>query len=215
MVADRLADTLSVLLMTLAVFILAQDAIITYMVEVNIYDSIHALVASPWLWTVGGLIIAACACFIYFCRETAIVKRLYNMYLGLWAGFAGIMKMPHKTLWLLYTILIWGSYFVEMWLAFYSFRETADYISYHGVLAVFVTFIFGSIAMGVPTTGGIGPWQWAVMIAITNVYGIMTRTDALAFANVVLGAQTLLTILLGLYTFIAIALDKRQKQLSR
>ena len=63
--------------------------------------------------------------------------------------------------------------------------------------------------MGVPANGGIGPWQWAVMIAITDVYGIMNRTDALAFANVVLGTQTILMILLGLYTFIAIALDKR------
>ncbi len=209
MVADRLADTVTVFLMTVAVFLLARDAIVTYMIEIEIYDRIQALISSPWLWIIGLLLVAGLVCFLHVRRHTPLVQRLRNLYLGLWEGFAGIMKMPRKGIWLLFTVLIWGSYFVEMWLAFYSFRETGDYVAAHGILAVFVTFIFGSLAMGVPANGGIGPWQWAVMIAITDVYGIMNRTDALAFANVVLGTQTILMILLGLYTFIAIALDKR------
>lgn len=212
MVADRLADTITVLLMTIAVFFLARNAIVTYIVETEIYDRIHALISSPWVWIAGVLLIIGFIYFVRFHSSSRIMRKLRAIYTGLWEGFAGIMKMPRKGLWLLFTLLIWGSYFVEMWLAFYSFDECAEYIDLHGVLPVFVTFIFGSLAMGVPSNGGIGPWQWAVVLAINGVYGIMNQTDSLAFANIVLGTQTLLMILLGLYTFIAIALDRRHNQ---
>lgn len=46
------------------------------------------------------------------------------------------------------------------------------------------------------------------MIALAGIYGI-DRNVALAFATVSLGLQTLLTIALGLYTFAAIAIDRR------
>lgn len=208
MVADRLADTITVLIMTIGVFFTARNAIVTYMVETEIYDRIRALASSPWVWGASIAIIAGLVCFLHF-RRNSYIQKLRGLYSGLWQGFAGIMKMPRKGLWLLFTVLIWGSYFVEMWLAFYSFSETGAYVDSHGLLPVFVTFVFGSLAMGVPSNGGIGPWQWAVVLAINGVYGIMGQTDSLAFANIVLGTQTLLMILLGLYTFIAIALDKR------
>ncbi|MDE6120664.1 MAG: UPF0104 family protein, partial [Muribaculaceae bacterium] len=55
---------------------------------------------------------------------------------------------------------------------------------------------------------GIGPWQWAVMFAL-GIYGI-GRTESSAFANLVLGCNTLLIIILGIFTFVAIALDKKK-----
>jgi hypothetical protein len=209
MVADRLTDTLTVLLMTIAVFIFANDAIVTYLVEVDIYNKIHAILTSRTVWCiiVAGIIISATIGYYY--RKSAFVQRLYSICADLWHGFAGIKAMPHKGVWLLLTFGIWGCYFTSMWMAFYSFEETGAYLASHGILPAFVTFVFGSLAMGVPSNGGIGPWQWAVMFAITHVYGIMSQLDALAFANMVLGTQTILTIILGLYTFVAIALDKR------
>ena len=62
--------------------------------------------------------------------------------------------------------------------------------------------------MGVPSNGGIGPWQWAVIFAL-GIYGV-GATQAGAFGNLVLGSQTLLLIALGIFTFIAIALDKKK-----
>ena len=61
--------------------------------------------------------------------------------------------------------------------------------------------------MGVPSNGGIGPWQWAVIFAL-GIYGL-DGARAGAFANLVLGCNTLLLIALGLFTFAAIALNKR------
>ena len=63
--------------------------------------------------------------------------------------------------------------------------------------------------MGVPSNGGIGPWQWAVIFAL-GIYGV-GRAPASAFANLVLGCNTLLLIVLGIITFIGIAADRKRK----
>lgn len=66
--------------------------------------------------------------------------------------------------------------------------------------------------MGVPSNGGIGPWQWAVVFGL-SLYSIpgLTKEYATTFANLVMGTQTLLLIALGIFTFICIAVDKRRK----
>ena len=63
--------------------------------------------------------------------------------------------------------------------------------------------------MGVPSNGGIGPWQWSVIFAL-GLYGL-AQGPATAFANLVMGCQTLLLILLGLFTFVCIAFDNKNR----
>ena len=91
---------------------------------------------------------------------------------------------------------------------FYAFPFTENLLHTHGILAALVTFVLSSIAMGVPSNGGIGPWQWAVIFAL-GIYGV-GKAEAGAFANLVLGCNTLLLIALGIFTFIGIALDKQK-----
>jgi len=85
----------------------------------------------------------------------------------------------------------------------------------NGALAVLVCFVLSSIAMGVPSNGGIGPWQYAIIfgLAIYRPAGVDAdayAANSAAFANLVLGAQTCLLIVLGLWTFIYIALSKKK-----
>jgi hypothetical protein len=63
--------------------------------------------------------------------------------------------------------------------------------------------------MGVPSNGGIGPWQWSVIFGL-SIYGMAIDGISVAFANLVLGSQTCLLIILGIITFTAIALEKRR-----
>ena len=80
----------------------------------------------------------------------------------------------------------------------------------YGATAVLVCFMFSSLSMGVPSNGGIGPWQWAVIFGL-SLYAVpgLTKGYATSFANLVMGSQTLLLILLGIFTFICIAVQKR------
>ena len=83
------------------------------------------------------------------------------------------------------------------------------------VLAVLVMFVLSSIGMGVPTNGGLGAWHVAIIFGL-SLYGVgVFATNnfdprASAFAMLVWGFQTLLLIVLGIYAFTSMAIDRRR-----
>ena len=208
MVADRLADTFTVLTLTIVTFFLATHELGSYLSNnSSTLENIYTVATSPWLW----LGVAACAAgawwFLSRPTENRLIKKLQEFVKGLWQGFAVVATMPGKGRWLLLTFCIWGCYFFQLYIAFYAFDFTSDIIRNYGILAPLVTFVLSSLAMGVPSNGGIGPWQWSVIVAL-GMYGL-AKEPATAFANLVMGCQTLLLILLGIFTFVCIALDKK------
>jgi len=210
MVADRLADIFTVVQIAIITFILAAGPLTTYFSgNKAAYNDLISKLTSPWLC--GSLLVLAAALWWLFGYKTknTVILKIRKAVQSLWDGFAIVFTMPHRWLWLALTICLWGCYFIQMWVAFYAFPFTAAIAGQHGVTAVLVTFVLSSILMGVPSNGGIGPWQWAVIFAL-SLYGL-GRTPASAFANVVLGTQTLMVIALGIFTFAAIALDKNRK----
>lgn len=76
-------------------------------------------------------------------------------------------------------------------------------------------FVLTSLSMLVPSNGGIGPWQWAMIFALglysADIPGL-DKSYMASFANLSLGVQTISSIILGLFTFAWIALDKRSKR---
>lgn len=216
MVADRLADTVTVALLTLVTFLLASGALLSYVKEnPAAYEGMMATLSSPWLWI--GLAVAVAAVWWLFTakKENKIVKKTRAAVKDLWEGFAVVARMDGKGRWLFLTLLIWGCYFSQLYVAFFAFPFTTEVVETHGALAVLVCFALSSIAMGVPSNGGIGPWQYAIIfgLAIYMPHGAdkdLYTANSTAFANLVLGAQTCLLILLGLWTFIYIALSKKR-----
>ena len=210
MVADRMADTVTVLVLTLSTFLLASGAITQYLAQnTALYEKVIALISSPWLWVAFVAFIALTWWILAKKRDNKIVAKIIEFAKGLWVGFAAIAKMKGKGQWLILTFAIWGCYFIQLFVAFFAFKETSAVVENHGIIAVLVCFVFSSIAMGVPSNGGIGPWQWAVIFGL-SIYGLPTNGISLAFANLVLGSQTILLIILGIYTFTAIALANRR-----
>lgn len=209
MVADRMADTVTVLVLTLSTFLLASGAITQYLAQnTALYEKVIALISSPWPWVAFVAFIALTWWILAKKRDNKIVAKIIEFAKGLWVGFAAIAKMKGKGQWLILTFAIWGCYFIQLFVAFFAFKETSAVVENHGIIAVLVCFVFSSIAMGVPSNGGIGPWQWAVIFGL-SIYGLPTNGISLAFANLVLGSQIILLIILGIYTFTAIALEKR------
>ncbi len=213
MVADRLADTVTVLTLTIITFLLASSALMAFLQKYpEVYTGIINLVSSPWVWT--AIIAVAAFAWWFFARKTEnkFALKIKQAVRELWEGFAVIATMKGKGRWLFYTLLIWGCYFFQLYVAFFAFPFTADIAINDGAIAVLVCFVLSSIAMGIPSNGGIGPWQIAVIFGL-GIYGL-DRVNAGAFANLVLGSQTLLLILLGIYTFIAISFEKRRTPVS-
>lgn len=203
MVAERLVDMCTVVLILTATFFLASGHMIDYLQgSAGAVGELAGMLGSPWMWALfaGGLT----GGWIYVARSRSpLALKVREAVSGLWHGFAVLATMPGRGRWLLLTIAIWGCYFVQLYVAFYAFPFTAALTSAPGgVIAVLVTYVLSSVAMGVPSNGGIGPWQWAVIFALGS-YGI-GRAESGAFANMVLGTQTLLLIALGILTFACI-----------
>lgn len=213
MVADRLSDTLTVIILTAATFIFASPSMKSYLQQnPESYMRIVRLLESPWLWC--GIAAAIGAVVFLFRRfpNNGVVRKVREFASGLWKGFAAVGTMKGRGRWVLLTVLLWGCYFTQLFVAFFSFPGTAEVVARHGVQAVAVCFVLTSLSMGVPSNGGIGPWQWAMIFGLM-IYstGIpeMTHQYANSFANLVMGSQTLLLIALGLFTFVCIGLEKK------
>ncbi len=218
MVAERLADTVTVLSLTLITFLLASSSIMAFVQKYpQVYSGIMNIVTSPWVWGVGAAVVIF---FIWFFRrrsENKAVVKIKNALRELWLGFAVIGKMKGKMKWLLLTFALWGCYFLQLYVAFYAFPFTRELLASDGIIVPLVCFVLSSIAMGIPSNGGIGPWQIAVIFGLTiymptHCDPTQFNVNATAFANLVMGAQTLLLIVLGIFTFVTIAVLKKKSE---
>ncbi|MCM1292525.1 MAG: flippase-like domain-containing protein [Bacteroides sp.] len=216
MVADRLTDTLTVALLTLVTFIVAGGPMVDFLREggaSTTVDKVMSMLSSPWLYVAALAALGVAWAIFHFYSHSRIVGKIVGFCRGLWHGFSVVAVMPGRVQFLLLTVGIWGCYYLQMYVAFFSFPLTAEVVARFGAGAVLMCFVLSSISMVIPSNGGIGPWQWAVVFAL-SIYssGIdgLTRDYATAFANMVMGTQTLLLIVLGIFTFVCIALGRRK-----
>ncbi len=64
--------------------------------------------------------------------------------------------------------------------------------------------------MAIPSNGGLGPWNIAIMFGLA-VYGI-SDAEGTAFSMLQWSGQTVMLIILGIYTMIYIAFDKKERK---
>ncbi len=212
MVADRMSDTVTVLLLTIFTFFIARGAFISFLdTYPQVKDGLWNMLTSPWLWCAALACIAALVWLLTSKTENRFIVKIKQMVANLWKGFSAIGRMDGKWAFIGYTILIWGCYFLQLYIATFAFSFT-DSI---GLKATLVLFVLSSIGMGIPTNGGLGSWHIAIIFGL-SIYGV-GRFDpanfdpqASAFAMLVWGVQTALLIVLGIYAFTYIAIDRRR-----
>lgn len=206
MIADRLVDSLCILLLTLVSFILAAPAMAGFAAESNLIERLTGIISSPWVPFLLLILFIFCVLCVYspYKPFKAIRRFVSNM----WSGFMALFTMRRgRGQWLMLTACIWLGYGIGMLLSMYAYPPTAAIIADNGLICALLTFVFGSLAMAIPSNGGIGPWQASVMLSLCGIYG-MDPTQALTFATINVAFSTLLTIALGLYTFATIRIKK-------
>lgn len=213
MVADRLADTLTVLSLTVLTFIVANSAINAFLVKYPVGRDMVAMVSNPWFWIIAvGAVAAVWAAFVMG-RNTAIVRKLKAWGLELWQGFVVVARMKGRWQFLFLTLCIWGCYYFQLYVAFYAFDFTRALCHESGLAGgltpCLVAFVLSSIGMAIPSNGGLGPWNIAVMFGLA-VYGI-SDAQGTAFSMLQWSGQTVMLILLGIFTMIYISIDKPKR----
>ncbi len=207
MVADRLADTLMVATLTLLTFLVAAGALNSFLAKYPIGRDLLSLLGNAWFWLGLIICVAVVWCLMIFCRNTAPVRKITGMLQQLWQGFAVVTTMPGKWKFLGLTLCIWSCYYFQLYVAFFAFPFTRELCTHpdlaYGLVPCLVAFVLSSIGMAVPSNGGLGPWNIAVMFGLA-VYGV-TDAQGTAFSMLQWSGQTVMLILLGIFTMIYIS----------
>ena len=205
-ITERAIDSLLVMLITLLVF-LFQIRVFTHFFNqtgTSLEDFLRSFSVAGWLVT-GICMLAVVILVAYLIRRLSIYNKVKATLNGVWQGILSVKKVRNAPLFIVFTLAIWGSYFLHYYLTFFCFDATAKL----GLSCALVTFIVGSIAVIVPTPNGMGPWHFAVKTMLV-LYGV-TDTDALYFVLIVHSVQTLLVVALGIYAWTALSFTRRRE----
>ena len=188
-VAERIVDMLIFLLFVTIGFISQFETIYQYLVN-------NGVKFETLIWA-GILVFVVFVIFVlvWIYAEWKIILKLKQKLSGLIEGMQSILKMKDKWKYIFHSFFIWFSYLVMFYVTIFALPETAD-ISFDVVV---MGFIFGTLAVGF-TNGGLGAYPLAVA-SILGLYGISEGIGT-AFGYLIWVSQTLLTIFLGLLSYL-------------
>lgn len=204
MVADRTADSIMVLLLILITGVLAAPALAAFMAKYPLGEGILRVLYSPVAWGVAICASGGALLLLRRYKDTPFVGKLRLWGSEIWRGFAVTGTMPGRWSFMLLTIAVWGCYFVQLYVAFFAFSFTRSLCTEpglaFGLLPCLVAFVLSSIGMAVPSNGGLGPWNIAIMFGLA-IYGV-ADVEGAAFSILQWSGQTVMLIILGIFTAI-------------
>lgn len=211
-IGDRFIDWIIIMILFIVALVVAHPYIIEFMDHYEIGREVKKIVENATLWISLGGSIAFLVAAVYFFRDRKWAQSIIVNFKRLWKGFSIIFRMKFWWLYLLLSILTWVFYFIEIYICFFAFSYTKVWISEphfaFGLLPGLVAFVFGSLSMGIPSNGGLGPWNLAIMFAL-SLFGI-SQTDGTAFSIVVWSFQSLMYVLLGVFALVYIMVTSKK-----
>ncbi|SFE92473.1 hypothetical protein SAMN05518672_11278 [Chitinophaga sp. CF118] len=202
MIAERAVDLLLLILIMIGTVVVQIDLVSAFFIE-HVVKPVQG--KADKVGGINGWIILAVAVVIIvliflgirILSRSKVGLAIKNMARGVWTGFLSIGKMEKKGWFIFYSILIWALYFTMMYLGFMCMEETRNL----GLKAALSVLAFGSVGM-IVTQGGIGAYQLIVQETLL-LYGV-AYTTGYAFGWIVWSAQTLLVVILGFGSLIAL-----------
>ncbi len=162
-----------------------------------------------WPIAIIAFLTIACAAGLWFFRqklsESRFVGRIMNVLKGLAEGVFAAFRMQEKWMFILYTLLIWLTYWLTSLTTIYAFPE----VGHLGATDAIFLMIIGSFGWVVPVQGGLGAYHFIVSLALAKVFGI-AQTTGVVFATISHEAQALIMIICGAASFISVSMWKKQ-----
>ncbi|MBD5204038.1 MAG: flippase-like domain-containing protein [Bacteroidales bacterium] len=208
---DRISDAIVIVCLVVCTLFVARPALDRFFDHYPLGRELSAIFTSPW-FLMGLIIIIGGILWLGFTHsDNRTVDKIKTECSRLWVGFKVLFTMPHQFEYWGMTLLIWIFYFLMTYLCFFAFPFTKALVTpemAYGLLPGLVVFVFGSLSIAVPATGGLGPWNIAVIFALT-LYGV-DQADAATYSMVVWAFQTIAQILLGVVAAIYVAISRRK-----
>jgi hypothetical protein len=155
---------------------------------------------------IGGLLI------LFLLRSKIRNNKLYlkirEFIAGVIQGIISIRKIPKKGQFIFCSILIWISYYLMTYFAFFSLEATSGL----SLPAGLVVLVVGGLGMAAPVQAGIGAFHAIVKETLEEVYGVGGGW-ALPYAFIVHTSQTALAFFGGLICLILVFRFGRKEKL--
>lgn len=143
----------------------------------------------------------------YFKRRYIRRSKAYHKFKGLLVNFKegilSVFKLKRPLLFIFYTVSIWVLYFLMLYLCFFAFEPTSNLPA----KAALLTFLFGTFGIVIPSPGGMGTYQLAVMMALI-IYQV-PEAEAFSFANIIFFTITFCNIFFGFLGYILMPIYNR------
>lgn len=208
-VVERSLDLLCLMLWTFVILLFKWDLFGSF-IEQQLLNPLFGQFSSLF-WPLIILIISILIIFVlaWLFREKLLIIKLFEKIAklidGLKNGLLSVFKMKNKWLFIFYTLLIWGTYWLTSYATILAFPNVGD-LNY--IDALFL-MIVGGLGWVVPVQGGIGAYHFIVSLALAKVYGI-DQSSGVVFATISHESQALVMIICGVISLISISLWKKQ-----
>lgn len=203
-VTERMVDSLLILLLAAFTVLLQIRVFAVFLNETGVsFEELAGRFSATGYWVTASCLLVVLVFLCVLAKRLAWFNHTRNLLRNLADGILSLRNIRCIPLYIVYSLGIWGAYFLHFYLTFYSFSYTAGL----GATVALIAFVVGTFAVLVPTPNGAGPWHFAVK-TILLLYGV-AESEGVMFVLVVHTLQTLLVVLLGLYAAGALAFSRR------
>ncbi len=208
MVLERLVDLVSlIVLLIFALLFNFDEFMLMFGDDVSKYDSTFfiKLSATVIVAVVVGVVLWRWLISWLQNQDSKLSKRVFEILENIKSGVFSIVRMQNRSMFLVYTVLLWGAYLMMVYFGF----KAVPGLEWLGLDAALLVLIFGSVGM-IITPGGIGAYQLIVQNTLVKIYGIY-ETQASSFALLSWALQTLVIILSGAVSWFLLPFLNRKK----
>ncbi len=202
-IVERVADVIMLVVCIGAVAILEFDRLGGFLEEHVWGPILDKVGSSPILIGVIVLLFAAgIFVLIYLLRmknSPKFIEKIRTLVKGILEGLASVTQLKNKWLFVFHSFFIWIMYFLMTYICFFALDATSTGLDLSAGLFMMV---LGGIGMTAPVQGGIGTYHLLVSKGM-ELYGL-SQTDGIVFATMVHSTQTVLLIIVGGFSMVAL-----------
>jgi uncharacterized protein (TIRG00374 family) len=209
-IVERVSDVIMLFLSVMLVAVLESKLLSGFLLDQIITPVQTKLTQNPLIAVgivVAGLVGLLGLIYLFRMKNPPVfIQKFLALVRGVLEGLKSIKNLKNKPLFFFYSIAIWTIYLFMTYVCFFAIPATAHLSIGAGL---FVT-VLGGIGMTAPVQGGIGVYHWLVSQGLM-LYGL-TQDNGIVFATLVHTTQTLMLIILGFISMVAMILFNRKKE---
>ncbi len=204
-ITERIFDLIALGIFTLLMVVTQFGHVLRFLNEnPDIRNKVVSMINSPWL--IGGLLVAFILLILSWkrIRKSNLYRKLGGYASHFREGILSVRYIKNKGAFIFHTGFIWTMYYMMLYVSFFAFGFTAGL----SPLAGLTTFVMGSFGMVAPVQGGIGAWHFMTRESLA-LYGVPYE-NGMIFAFLAHGVMTLMVIVLGLFSVLALPFANRR-----